>query len=140
MTGPKPAPVVVGKPLPAGIPTFNTDNAAHFSGPAQAFLYAEVHAREILVRELATIDGWKTSRWSPSRGACPTARVERGPAQRSSAGNNLPRPSAMISTPMAARTRPMSRVMTLMPVWPRKRVIRVLAARQAKVASAPTTA
>jgi len=64
-TGPKPAPVVVGKPLPAGIPTFNTDNAAHFSGPAQAFLYAEVHARDILVRELATTDGWKTSQWSP---------------------------------------------------------------------------
>jgi cytolysin (calcineurin-like family phosphatase) len=64
-TGPKPAPVIAGKPLPAGIPTFNTDNAAHFSGPAQAFLYAEVHEREILVRELATTDGWKTSRWTP---------------------------------------------------------------------------
>ena len=64
-TGPKPAPVIAGKPLPAGIPTFNTDNAAHFSGPAQAFLYAEVHARDILVRELATTDGWKTSQWTP---------------------------------------------------------------------------
>ena len=64
-TGPKPAPVIAGKPLPAGIPTFNTDNAAHFSGPAQAFLYAEVHGREILVRELATTDGWKTSQWTP---------------------------------------------------------------------------
>ena len=64
-TGPKPAPVIAGKPLPAGIPTFNTDNAAHFSGPAQAFLYAEVHERDILVRELATTDGWKTSQWTP---------------------------------------------------------------------------
>lgn len=62
--GPKPLPVVAGKPLPPGIPTFNTDNAAHFSGPAQAFLYVEVHEKEILVRELATKDAWKTSAWT----------------------------------------------------------------------------
>lgn len=62
--GPKPLPVVAGKPLPLGIPTFNTDNAAHFSGPTQALLYVEVHEKEILVRELATKDAWQTSGWT----------------------------------------------------------------------------
>jgi len=62
--GPKPDPVVAGKPLPAGIPTFNTDNAAHFGGPTQAFLYVEVYPEDILVRELATKDYWKTSYWT----------------------------------------------------------------------------
>lgn len=62
--GPKPDPVVAGKPLPLGIPTFNTDNSAHFGGPTQAFLYVEVHAEDTLVRELATKDAWKTSAWT----------------------------------------------------------------------------
>lgn len=64
-SGPRPEPVRAGQPLPAGIPTFNTDNAGHFSGPAQAFLYVEVHEQDVLVRELATTDGWKTSKWTP---------------------------------------------------------------------------
>jgi len=64
-SGPKPLPVIVGRPAPAGIPTFNTAQAAHFGKPAHALLYVEVHAQEILVRELATTDGWETSQWSP---------------------------------------------------------------------------
>ena len=39
-------------------------HAAHFGGPTQAFLYVEVHAEDILVRELATKDYWKTSAWT----------------------------------------------------------------------------
>ena len=47
-----------------GLPFLNTDNAAHFGGPTQAFLYVEVHAEDILVRELATKDAWKTAAWT----------------------------------------------------------------------------
>ena len=64
-TGPKPLPVIVGRPAPVGIPTFNTAQASHFGKPAHALLYVEVHAHDIWVRELATTDGWETSVWSP---------------------------------------------------------------------------
>jgi predicted phosphodiesterase len=73
-SGPRPEIVRLGRPLPAGIPTFNTDNSGHFSGPAQAFLYVEVHAEEVVVRELATADGWQTSRWTPLSWRLPHGR------------------------------------------------------------------
>jgi hypothetical protein len=48
-----------------GIPFLNTDNAAHYSGPTQAFLQIEVNANELRVREFATKDGWQTGAWTP---------------------------------------------------------------------------
>jgi predicted phosphodiesterase len=50
---------------PSGIPFLNTDNAAHFHGPAQAFLHLEISASEVRVREFATRDGWTTGAWTP---------------------------------------------------------------------------
>lgn len=49
----------------AGVPFLNTDNAAHFGSPAQAFLHVEIDARETRVREFATKDGWQTGAWTP---------------------------------------------------------------------------
>jgi hypothetical protein len=48
----------------AGVPFLNTDNAAHFSGPAQAFLHVEIDKREVRVREFATTDGWQNGAWA----------------------------------------------------------------------------
>ncbi len=48
-----------------GVAVFNVDNAAHFSGPAQAFFHVEVRGDELLVREHATADGWQTGTWTP---------------------------------------------------------------------------
>ena len=51
----------------------------------------------------------------------------------------LERGAAITSTDSAARIRPMSRVITLMPVWPRKRAIGLASAKHTVVASAITT-
>jgi predicted phosphodiesterase len=48
-----------------GVPFLNTDNAAHFSNPAQAFLHVVIDASELTVREFSTTDGWKTGSWTP---------------------------------------------------------------------------
>jgi cytolysin (calcineurin-like family phosphatase) len=48
-----------------GIPFLNTDNAAHFGGPTQAFLHVEVTSTDLLVREFGTKDGWQTGAWTP---------------------------------------------------------------------------
>lgn len=48
-----------------GFPFLNTDNAAHFAGPAQAFLHIEVTPAELRVREFFTKDGWVTGSWTP---------------------------------------------------------------------------
>jgi hypothetical protein len=48
-----------------GVPFLNTDNAGHFSGPAQAFLHIEVTHDTVLVREFGTKDGWQTGTWTP---------------------------------------------------------------------------
>ncbi len=48
-----------------GIRVFNTDNASHFGGDAQAFFYVEVRAGKLLVREYQTKDGWKSGSWTP---------------------------------------------------------------------------
>ncbi len=49
----------------AGIPSINTDNAAHFKGLTQAFLHLELDERELRVREFATTDAWATGAWTP---------------------------------------------------------------------------
>lgn len=48
-----------------GVAVFNVDNAAHFSGPAQAFFHVEVRGDGLTVREYATTDGWQTGAWTP---------------------------------------------------------------------------
>lgn len=48
-----------------GFPFVNTDNAGHFSAPAQAFLHVEVSPAELRLREFATKDGWLTGAWTP---------------------------------------------------------------------------
>lgn len=48
-----------------GVAVFNSDNASHFSGPAQAFFHVEIRGDGLLVRECATSDGWLTSNWTP---------------------------------------------------------------------------
>lgn len=50
---------------PEGVAVFNVDNAAHFSGPAQAFFHVEVRGDGLTVREFATTDGWQTGAWTP---------------------------------------------------------------------------
>jgi predicted phosphodiesterase len=51
--------------LQGGVPFLNTDNAAHFAGPAQAFLHVSITGAQIEVREFGTKDGWKTGTWTP---------------------------------------------------------------------------
>lgn len=48
-----------------GIPSINTDNAAHYNDLKQAFLHLELNARELRIREFATTDAWLTGRWTP---------------------------------------------------------------------------
>lgn len=50
---------------PGGVPVLNTDNAAHYSGPAQAILHIEIGPRTLRVREFATRDAWQTGTWAP---------------------------------------------------------------------------
>jgi hypothetical protein len=47
-----------------GIPSINTDNAAHYHDLRQAFLHLEVEAKELRVREFATTDAWRTGAWT----------------------------------------------------------------------------
>lgn len=54
-------------PAHSGISLFNSDNASHFSGNAQAFFYVEISEREMLVREYQTQDGWLTGAFSPTK-------------------------------------------------------------------------
>lgn len=49
----------------AGIPSINTDNASHYGDLRQAFLHLEVDAKELRVREFATVDAWRTGAWTP---------------------------------------------------------------------------
>lgn len=50
----------------AGVPVFNTDNAAHFHSKTQALMYFEISLRELVAREYATVDAWETGRWTPT--------------------------------------------------------------------------
>lgn len=61
-------------PAATGIPVFNTDNAAHFDSRTQAFLYFEIGAREMVVREFATTDEWATGTWTPTVWRFPVRR------------------------------------------------------------------
>lgn len=56
-----------------GLHVFNTDNASHFSGEAQALFYVEILDRQLLVREYQTKDGWKTGFFTPQTWAAPFA-------------------------------------------------------------------
>lgn len=49
----------------SGIHVFNTDNASHFHGDAQAFLYCEIDSKELRVREYQTKDRWKSGSFTP---------------------------------------------------------------------------
>ncbi len=48
-----------------GVPFLNTDNAAHFDKPSQAFLHVQIDSREMQVREFSTSDGWQNGTWTP---------------------------------------------------------------------------
>lgn len=48
-----------------GVDLFNVDNSAHFHNDQQALLYFEIRRDELLVRELATVDRWQSSSWTP---------------------------------------------------------------------------
>jgi predicted phosphodiesterase len=48
-----------------GIHVFNTDNASHFHGKAQAFMYVEMTPTEMIVREYATQDRWESGAFTP---------------------------------------------------------------------------
>jgi predicted phosphodiesterase len=48
-----------------GVPFLNTDNAAHFHSQTQAFLHVSIVNQEMIVREFATKDAWKTGSWTP---------------------------------------------------------------------------
>jgi predicted phosphodiesterase len=65
-----------GRPNPSeGIPVFNVDNASHFKSEANAFYYVEAGAGELLVREYATADRWRTAAWTPQAWRVPLKRV-----------------------------------------------------------------
>jgi cytolysin (calcineurin-like family phosphatase) len=49
-----------------GIAVFNSDNASHFGGDAQAFFYVESRAGKLRVREFQTKDRWATGEWTPT--------------------------------------------------------------------------
>lgn len=55
----------------AGIPVFNTDNASHFAGNAQAFFYVELRANLLTVREYQTKDRWATGFFTPQTWTAP---------------------------------------------------------------------
>lgn len=57
----------------AGIPVFNTDNASHFSGNAQAFFYVELRTGQLTVREFQTKDRWATGFFTPQTWTAPVA-------------------------------------------------------------------
>ena len=65
------APAAPGKapenpaPAPDGIPVFNTAKASHFNSPAQGFFHFQVTENQLVAREFATKDGWKTGAWTP---------------------------------------------------------------------------
>ncbi|MFM2093529.1 MAG: hypothetical protein RIS70_653 [Planctomycetota bacterium] len=49
----------------SGVSVFNTDNASHFGGDAQAFFYVEVADRSLTVREYQTKDRWHSGFFTP---------------------------------------------------------------------------
>jgi hypothetical protein len=57
----------------SGIHVFNSDNASHFSGDAQAFFYVELYADRLVVREYQTKDRWTTGSFTPQYWSVPVA-------------------------------------------------------------------
>lgn len=55
----------------SGIPVFNTDNASHFGGDAQAFFYVEMYKQHLLIREYHTTDRWVTGAFTPQSWTAP---------------------------------------------------------------------
>jgi hypothetical protein len=51
----------------AGIPSINTDNAGHFKSATQGFLHLSLTDKELVVREFATKDAWRTGEWTPQK-------------------------------------------------------------------------
>jgi predicted phosphodiesterase len=64
----------MSKKAAAGLNVFNTDNASHFSGAAQAFFYVELDDNSLTVREFMTKDGWQSGTFTPK---CWTASSSR---------------------------------------------------------------
>lgn len=48
-----------------GVPFLNTDNGAHFHSSTQGVLHVTISAKEMVVREFATKDHWKSGDWTP---------------------------------------------------------------------------
>jgi hypothetical protein len=55
----------VPAPLPGGVPVFNTAKASHFNSPAQGFFHFQITETDLVAREFATKDGWRTAAWTP---------------------------------------------------------------------------
>lgn len=56
-----------------GLHVFNTDNASHFHGDAQAFFYVELNDKQLTVREYFTKDRWQTGAFTPQVWTAPLA-------------------------------------------------------------------
>jgi cytolysin (calcineurin-like family phosphatase) len=56
-----------------GIHVFNTDNASHFGGDAQAFFYVEMYENQLKVREYQTKDRWQSGFFTPQIWKAPLA-------------------------------------------------------------------
>jgi predicted phosphodiesterase len=57
----------------SGLHVFNTDNASHFGGDHQAFLYVELHADRLSIREYQTKDRWQSGFFTPQTWSAPFA-------------------------------------------------------------------
>jgi hypothetical protein len=58
-------PGTTAAPSPGAIPVFNTAKVSHFNSAAQAFFHFQLTDGELIAREFATKDGWKTAAWTP---------------------------------------------------------------------------
>jgi hypothetical protein len=87
-----------------------------------------------LCRAASDVPSWGSA--AGASGAVQTHQRASGPA---STGNSLISPSDMISTATAARIRPISRVITLMPTLPIMRAMLPASEKQTKVATPTTT-
>lgn len=66
--GNAPAPAKAGVTAAPGageLPVFNTAKVSHFNSPAQGFFHFQITDGELVAREFATKDGWKTAAWTP---------------------------------------------------------------------------
>lgn len=54
-----------------GVPFVNTDNAAHFGSPVQAFLHIEINDAAMTVREFSTDNGWEQGKWNDEKWVIP---------------------------------------------------------------------